>query len=181
MITIDLGTVEYYNDEENQFVNDEGGIVRFEYSLKMLYDWEGKWKKPFLKGGLTDEETIDFYKMMALDPIEERFITTEVMDVLADYIKDDRTATTFTSNQDDQNGNISPSRGKVHTSEEIYAIMISNNIPMEFEYRNLNRLMTIIRVIATHNNPPKKMSKQDILKQNAKLNAERRAKLNSKG
>jgi hypothetical protein len=68
MIAIDLGTIEYYDDINNEFVYDKGGIVRFEYSLKVLYDWEGKWKKPFLKGGLTDEEQMDFYRTDGIGP-----------------------------------------------------------------------------------------------------------------
>ena len=56
MITLNLGTIEYWDGK--QFHLEEGGIGRFEYSLKTLYDWEAKWKKPFLKGELTEEEKL---------------------------------------------------------------------------------------------------------------------------
>lgn len=47
MLTINLGTLEYFDPETSQFEYEEGGVVRFEYSLKTLYDWEGRWKKSF--------------------------------------------------------------------------------------------------------------------------------------
>jgi hypothetical protein len=180
VLTIDLGTIEYYDGNSNQFVYDDVGVVRFEYSLKVLYDWEGKWKKPFLKGELTDEELVDFYMMMALDPIKEEALTDDVMEKLSTYIGDSGTATKFYSFDNGQNGNSSAS-GKTYTAEELYALMISANVPIEFENRNLNRLLVILRIISSHNSPPKKMSKEEIYRQNRELNAQRRAQLKTKG
>lgn len=179
MITVDLGRIEYYDSNTNQFAYEEGGVVRFEYSLLALYQWEGKWKKPFLKGDLTNEELIDFYISMALDPIDRRFITPEVMLVLAEYIGDNQTATRISSGGTTEEK--SKTKGKTYTAEEIYALMFMNGVDMQMEHRNLNRLMTMLSVISSYNNPPKKMSKEEILRQNAKLNAERRAKMKTKG
>lgn len=173
--------MEEYDDETNEFVYEDGGIVRFEYSLKVVYEWESKWKKPFLKGGLSYEEYKDFYKRMALDPINEKFITDEVMEILAKYITDSHTATTFSSANEGQNGNNMPSKAKYHTAEELYALMFSANVPLEFENRNLSRLFIILKIMSTYNNPPQKMSKQDILKQNKSLNAQRKAQMKTKG
>lgn len=181
MISIDLKTIEYYDSNLNQFVYEEGGVVRFEYSLKALYNWEAKWRKPLLKGELTNNEWLDFYVMMALDPVDEKFITDETMDTLAKYISQSHTATTFSSIGDSQNGNKSSSKGKLYTAEEIYGLMFMNQIPLEFENRNLNRLLVILRVISSYNNPPKTMSKQDIMRQNAQLNAQRKQQLQTKG
>jgi hypothetical protein len=160
---------------------EEGGTVSFEYTLKVVYDWEFKWRKPFLKGGLTDEETVDFYKRMALDPIEEKFLTRDVMNLLAKYIQDEATATVFSTADEGQNGSNVPIKGKVYTSEEIYSLMFSAHVPIEFENRNLNRLMTILRITASHNEPPKQMAKADIARQNRELNEQRRKKFNTKG
>lgn len=175
-ITIDLGEIEFYDSVNNEFIPRKGGVVSFEYSLKALFEWEGKWKKPYLKGGLTNEELVDFYKTMALQPIDSDFITNDVMQILADYIRDTRTATTFTNDGSETN-----SKPKNYTSEELYAIMFNSGIALEFENCNLNRLLVIIRIIASYNSPPKKMPKQEILKQNASLNAQRKAMLNTKG
>lgn len=181
MITIDLGNIEFYDSTKNEFVYEHGGIVRFEYSLRALYEWEGKWKKPFLKNDkeLTGEELIDFYMKMALDPIDIRFMTIDVMKKLSEYINDPQTATVFTDKSDGSSRN--KKSNKTFTSEELYAMMTASNVPLDFENRNLNRLMVVLRIISNYNNPPKKMSRNDILKENARLNAERKAKLNSKG
>jgi hypothetical protein len=181
VISIDLGTIEYFDDNTSQFAYEIGGIVRFEYSLKVVYDWESRWKKPFLKGGLTDKEMIDFYIMMALDPVKEQFLTADVQKILAEYITNQNTATTFSTGPDGQNINSGFNKGKVYTAEEIYALMFQAQIPLDFETRNLNRLLTILRIIAAYNNPPKKMSQQDILRQNAKLNAQRKAQMKTRG
>lgn len=179
MIQIDLGNQEYYDGNTNQFVYEEGGIVRFEYSLKVLYDWEAKWGKHFLKGDLTNEELFDFYMTMALDPVDEKFITDEVMTTLSEYIQGSHTATTFTSAQGESTGG-SPT-GKTYSAEEIYALMFSAKIDLDFENRNLNRLLVILRIISAHNSPPKKMNRTDILKQNSNLNAQRKKQYQTKG
>ena len=180
MITFDLGTIEYFDPNSQQFKYESGGIVRFEYSLRAIYDWEGVWKKPFLdhNASLTKEEARDFYMRMALDPLDPKFLTNKVMKKLSQYISDSNTATVFNkSNQ--SSGGSKPS--KVYTAEEIYALMVTAGIPLDFENRNLNRLLVILRVISIKNSPPKKMSKADVLRQNAKLNAERKARYKTKG
>ena len=68
MIEIDLGTLEYYDEESNEFQYETGGIVQFEYSLKAMYEWEAKWGKAFLRGDYTTNELRDFFLRMALSP-----------------------------------------------------------------------------------------------------------------
>lgn len=182
MITINLGTLESYDSDKNEFIYEEGGTVRFEYSLKVLYEWEGVWKKPFLdnKVKLTSDEIIDFYCRMALDPFDPKFLTRNVMTKLAEYISDSTTATVFrTPSGSNKSGG--KARGKIYTSEEIYALMFEAGIPLEFEHRNLNRLLVILKVVSNRTQPPKKMSRDDILRQNANLNAQRKARLKTKG
>lgn len=182
MLKIKLKPLESFNPDTNQFEYEEGGTVRFEYSLRILYEWEGKWKKVFLDKNeeLTGEEILDFYKMMALDPFDDAFLTPTVMRELSKYISESNTATKFTTYD-----GMSPKRGtgsgKVYTSEEIYAMMFSAGIPLEFEDRNLNRLLVMLRIISNNNAPPKKMSRSEVLRQNAQLNAQRRAKHKTKG
>lgn len=179
MITIDLGEIEYFDGEQNKFVYKTGGIVRFEYSLKVLYDWEGKWRKPFLAGKLEYKELKDFYLMMALDPIDEEFMTEDVMKQLSKYIEDSNTATRFSNPHGD--GHSGSGKPKVYTAEELYAIMFNGNVDISFENRNLNRLFVVLKIMSSYNNPPKKMSRDDIYKQNAKLNAMRKKQMKSKG
>ena len=178
MLTIHLGNIEYFDSKNNQFEYTEGGTVNFEYTLKVVYDWECKWRKPFLKGGLTEQELVDFYKMMAIETLDEKFLTTDVMIEIAEYIAKPNTATTFANHSTESSG---PNKPTIYTAESIYAMMFSASIPIEFENRNLNRLLIILRIISSYNEPPKKMSKQEIFKQNASLNAQRKAQLKTKG
>ena len=85
------------------------------------------------------------------------------------------TATTFSA---DKKGKTNRERV---TSELIYYWMITLNIPFECQKWHLNRLLTLIRVCNIKNQPPKKMSKKQIMSRNSALNAARRQQLNSKG
>lgn len=169
---------EHFNPKTSEFEYIQGGLFDFEYSLKAIAAWERTWEKPFLKGGLTGTETFDFYVRMAVKPIDARLITDDVMEILSAYIKDDGTATTFSNVQNDGK---KTSIGTSSTAEEIYAMMFGASIPLEFENRNFNTLVTILRVISAKNSPPRKMSRDEIYKQNADLNAQRKAQLKSKG
>lgn len=180
LITIKKSRTEEYDSETNEFIYHDGSEVSFEYSLKAVFDWESRWKKPFLRNDLTNEESIDFYKTMALGPMDDDFLTVDVIQQLSDYINDPNTATTFTSNFGEGNTGGS-GKGKINTSEEIYASMFSAGVPLEFENRNLNRLLAILKIISLANEPPKKMSREEVVRQNASLNAQRKAMLNSKG
>lgn len=180
VIEIDLGTLEYYDEESNEFQYETGGTVQFEYSLKTMYEWEAKWGKAFLRGDYTTNELKDFFLRMALSPVDGKFLTHEVMEELSEYLTNKNTATTFSEVPSSQNENKS-NIGKVYTSEEIYALMFMNQIPLEFESRNLNRLLVILRVINDYSQPKKKMTTTDIYDQNRRLNEERKKKYGTKG
>lgn len=180
MITLTLDKQETYNDETNEFQIFLARTVDFEYSLAAVAKWEARWQIPFLTARMTgsDHRLINFYICMSSDPtLEEIYITESVANALSVYIKDPQTATTFNI----QNGNTSTENGKVNTAEELYALMAMNGIPLAFEDRNLNRLLVILKIISVYNNPPKKMSKQEVLQQNAKLNAQRKKEYNTRG
>lgn len=179
MLTIQFNEVEYYDDETEEFRSYPQKIVSFEFSLKSIYEWEAKYEIPFLSSGLnaTAFEMLDFYLMMTKDKsLSIEYLTEPFAEVLWNYIQESTSATTFS-----QNGNKMKGSGKVYTSEELYALMFLNGIPIDFEDRNLNRLLIILRIISIYSSPPEKMSQQDILAQNTRLNAERKAKYNTEG
>ena len=105
-----------------------------------------------------------------VNPIVYNNLTDKNIEDINEYIDKPMTATTFTSE------NKSPNR-EIITSELIYYWMFSLNIPMECQKWHLNRLLTLIRVCNIKNQPPKKMSRREIMSRNAQLNAARRKKL----
>lgn len=179
LISITVGDSEYYDELRNEFIYTKGGTLRFEHSLHAISMWEAKYKKPFLSNSKVNDlslrEQIDYYKFMCLDEaIEDYMLTPDIINQLVDYIQDPQTATVIK----DQNGG---GRGSIMTSEVIYGIMVSGNIPFECQYWNFNRLLMLIRVVASHHEPKKKMTKSEIFEQNRKLNEERRKQFNTKG
>lgn len=110
-----------------------------------------------------------------VDPDVYNHLTKANVNAVIDYINAPMTATTFSKD----------GRGKANkeivTSELIYYWMIAYNIPSEYQKWHLNRLLTLIRICGIKNAPPKKMSKGEVMRNNAAINAARRAKMHSKG
>lgn len=113
-------------------------------------------------------------------PLDRDCMTEEVMEVLKNYLQSQPTATKFATYGDSQNES-NLSSGKTYTAEEFYAMMFEAGIPLEFENRNFERLLILLRVMGSKHSKPKKMSKEEIYKQNRELNAKRRQQLKSKG
>lgn len=178
-IEVPLG-VEKWDEETETFIEPECFQLQLEHSLVSLSKWESKWCKPFLtKEHKTVEETMDYIKCMTVtenvDPHIYDYLTTANLTAVNDYIGAPMTATTIS---DDKNHK---SNREIVTAELVYYWMIALQIPFECQYWHLNRLLTLIRVCNVKNQPPKKMSKRDIMSRNAALNAARRKQLNSKG
>lgn len=179
MLTITIPGLESYNEETNEFIYYAGEIIQLEHSLVSISKWEANWCKPFLSGSdKTPEEILDYIKCMTVtenvsDEIYSR-LTEENFAMINDYIGRPMTATTFAADNN---------RGgrEIITSEVIYYWMVSYNIPFECQYWHLNRLLTLVKVCNVKNNPPKKMSKQEILNRNRALNAARKKEMNTRG
>lgn len=180
MLQITVPANELWDDENKIFIPVKEQTLELEHSLISLSKWESKRCKPFLSTQeKTFEETLEYIKCMTLtpdvDPLVYNCLTKENVEEITKYIYAPMTATTFS---DDRNGK---KNREVITSELIYYWMISLQIPFECENWHLSRLITLIRVCNIKNQPPKKMSKRDIMSRNAALNAKRRQQLNSKG
>lgn len=179
MLEIEIPARELFNDETSEFIYVNACTLRLEHSLVSLSKWESKWCKPFLtKESKTHEELIDYIKCMTLtqnvDPNVYNILGTANMNKINKYIENPMTATTFGPDKS------KPNR-EVVTSELIYYWMIALNIPFECQKWHLNRLLTLIKVCSIKNQPPKKMSKNEILSRNAALNAARRKQLGTSG
>lgn len=179
MLQITIPSQELWDSRTNEFVVTKETRLELEHSLIALSKWESKWEKPFLsKQEKTNEETVDYIRCMTItrnvDPGIYLFLTMDNLQAVNDYIAAPMTATTFSNDRS------KPSR-EIITAEIIYYWMIAYNIPFECEKWHLNRLLTLIRVCSVKNGPSKKMSKRDILRQNAQLNAMRRKQMNTTG
>lgn len=179
MLKITVPATELYDEAPNEFVSSKEQILQLEHSLVSLSKWEAKWCKPFLtKDEKTIEETVDYIKCMTITQNVNdnvyKFITNDNVRQVRDYIDAPMTATTFS----DENKKVNR---EIITAELIYYWMIALNIPFECQKWHLNRLLTLINVCNIKNTPPKKMSKNELARRNATLNAARRKALNSEG
>lgn len=179
MLKIIIPGMEYYDEKENEFVYHKDQVLQLEHSLVSISKWEAKWHKPFLSDKeKTTEEILDYVRCMTITQnvsldTYTRLTESNLLDINS-YIENSMTATTF--------ANEKRSGGKeIITSEIIYYWMIAFNIPFECQKWHLNRLLTLIKVCNIKNNPPKKMSRNEVLNRNKALNAARKKELNTKG
>ena len=180
MLRITIPAVEQWDETKQEFVYGKEQTLQLEHSLVSLSKWESKWCKAFLsKAEKTPEETLDYIRCMTLtqnvDPEVYNRLTPEHIESINQYIGAPMTATSF---YDDKKA---PGSREVVTAELIYYWMIALTIPFECQKWHLNRLLTLIRVCNIKNNPPKKMTRSEITRRNAALNASRRSQLNTRG
>ena len=178
MLQIEVG-VDGYDETTERFVATDTQIVELEHSLLSLSKWEAKWELPFLSTtDKTTEQTLSYIKMMFLrgnptDELLNRFSAQNFNDINM-YINAKMTATTINDRK-----NV-PSR-EIVTAEVIYHWMFTLGIPLEFENRHLNHLLTLIKVCNIKNSPKEKMSRAQAGEEARRLNAERKAAIGTRG
>lgn len=180
MLTVHIPKTSLFNSATDEFFDVPEQTLTLEHSLFSVAEWESTFLKPFLTDDKkTQEETIGYIKCMIttpnVDPNVCYAIPSEEMEKIINYIGSQRTATKITRRPQNARSK------KIVTSEELYQCMIALEIPFECQYWHLSRLLTLIEVCSIKNQPPKKMPKADILRNNAALNAKRRAALKSRG
>ena len=180
MLEIVVPGVELWNEATNEFILTKSQKLRLEHSLVSVSKWEAKWCKVFLNDREKPiNEIMDYIACMTItqnvDPIVYKCLTNDNVNDVIKYIEAPMTATHFREKPN------RPTINEPVTSELIYYWMIAMQIPMECQKWHLNRLLALIRVCEIKNTPPKKMSKSEIMARNAALNAQRRAKNNSRG
>lgn len=187
MLTVTIPETEYYNEENNQFFTIQEKKITLEHSLVSVSKWESKYHKPFLaNNNKTTDEVLDYIKMMTItqnvDPIYYTQLSKQNIEDIQKYIDNPMTATWFTEDLlNNTNPQIKKKSKEIVTSEIIYYWMIALQIPFECQKWHLNRLMTLIRVVDSKQQKPKKMSKKELARRNTALNEMRRAKARSKG
>ena len=179
-ITVTIPERDFYDPRVGRFRVTRKTVVTLEHSLISISKWESKWHKPYLsKEPKTEEESIDYLRCMCItqnvDPNVFYAIDAKIAKEISDYIANPMTATTIRRHEQ------KPSR-EIVTSELIYYWMTQFGIPFDpCEKWHFNRLMMLIEVAGIKNSPPKKMGKKDMLSQRSALNAQRRARYNTRG
>lgn len=179
MLKIIVRGTEMFDDRAQEFTTEGDVVLELEHSLASLSKWESEFEKAFLgKEAKTPEEIVGYVRCMCLadDTPPEVFykLSRENFQEINAYIDARMTATWFADSPE-------PKTREVITAELIYYWMTAFNIPFECERWHLNRLFTLIRVCNVKQQKPKKMSRAEISQRNARLNAERRQRLNSTG
>lgn len=178
---VEIPEREFYDENTTEFITVPGCKFKIEHSLVSLAKWEMKWKVPFLHSKLNREQLLSYIECMTItqnvDPGIYRMIPKSILNDIEEYINESQTATTIHNNQPNR-----PPKREIITAELIYFWMFSYGIPIDCEKWHLSRLLTLIEVFSIKNDTKgKKMSKGEIMRQNSKINAARRAKYHSKG
>lgn len=179
MLVIKLKETEYYERSTNTFYTIPEYTLRMEHSLESLSKWESKTKRSLLETlekGMSIEDTLEYIKCMDLNepPSDMVYLSLNQKDIknIQDYINDPQTATTIHTIENKKTKYV---KKQIITAEIIYYWMIEAEIPFECEKWNLNKLITLIRVISAKRNTTK-MSKKDLKQFNKAEMARRRAK-----
>ena len=188
MLTITIPAKEGWDENDQEFVHTKEQTLCLEHSLVYLSKREPKYHKPFIgTENKTQEELLYYIQCMTItqnvDPAVYSLLGQKELEEINNYITDSRTATWF-NEQKTTAPTTRHAKSETVTSELIYYWMISFQIPFECQRWHLNRLLTLIRVCKIkeqQGNKSGKMSKRDILSQNAALNAARRSRMHSKG
>lgn len=180
MLNLKISKKELWDEKNEKFIQVPECEIQLEHSLVSLSKWESKWHKSFLKEKLdsNSEEALDYIRCMTktqnVNQDIYKYLSTDEINKIADYINDPMSATTFSNNE-------TAKSNEYITSELIYYWMIAYNIPSEYQKWHLNRLITLIRICQIKNTPAKKMSRNDVINKYASLNAARRNQLKSRG
>lgn len=180
MLKITIQKSEFFDPVTETFLDIPETTLQLEHSLKAVSLWESKYHKPFLENkNQTSEELLYYVRCMVIGFLDDsdayilQGLSKKNTDDIIKYLNDPMTATKVKS---------SGGRSSEYMSSElIYYYMTALNIPFECENWPLPRLIALINVCAEKQKPPKKMSSSAVLKQNAELNAARRAMHKSKG
>ena len=175
MLRLVLPAEEGWDSSAETFIGLPEVELSLEHSLVSLSKWESIWHEHFLgRDGLPPEKIISYVRCMSETPIDDvtlaRFRKAD-FDAIADYIKEERSATTIT---DRRQGSGST---QFVTSELIYGWMVGCQIPFQpTETWHLSRLLKLIRVCQIQQDPkPSKMNQNDWIAERNRLNAQRRA------
>ena len=170
---------ELFDSERRMFIQVKPQKLVLEHSLISISKWEAKHHKMYLETkDKTGLELLDYIKCMTIngdvpDVVYYALSEQNFNDILT-YMEDPMTASSV----------YNPPR-KNHqervSSELIYYWMIQYGIPFECEKWHINRLLMLINICSRKSSTLSKADKQAMDQRRAAINAERKAKLHTKG
>ncbi len=177
MLILHVKSKELFNEETNEFTLSQPFTLKLEHSLISISKWETEYCKPFIGTVLTYNEKIFYIKCMSINTVDDdlyNYLSPEDILKIDKYIEREASATKISKSNDNN------SSGSYVSSELIYYWMITYNIPFECEKWPFNRLLKLIEICAEKNKGDNKMSPEEILKRNHKLNEERKKQMRNK-
>jgi hypothetical protein len=180
MLTITVGATDIFDEESGSFGTQGGFELQLEHSLVSLSKWESIHETPFLGSeAKTPEQLLSYVSCMVVSEnppgnFLEKLSEQNINDVQA-YIDRKMTATWFSEVRPQARNQ------ETITAELVYYWMTVFHIPFECETWHLNRLFTLIRICSLKQDKPKKMSRAEVARRNRELNAQRKAKMGTKG
>lgn len=180
MLYIDTPEIEVFDESTSTFGTIKPQHLQMEHSLLSLSKWEARWRISFLSTkNKSEQQMLDYIYCMTINKnVDKRVfyaLPQNCINRITHYIETPQTATTFRSDSySSGKNNQRPVRPQIITAEMIYWQMIVNGIPFSCEKWHLSRLLTLIRVCDIKNSTNKpKMSKAELIRRNAELNAKR--------
>lgn len=173
MIEMNLGG-KYYDEANEVFIDQPQILVKFEHTLKSMFEWEGIYQKPFLKTEMTKLEFSTYIKLMADQPLDDEYIDDSLIMTIKKYLDVYPSATKLNMTEKSSN--------KTVTSEMLYASLAEFNLdPEYYDKWNLNRLLILLSVIVANKTPKKKKTMKEIYEENNRLNEQRKQMYKTKG
>lgn len=180
MLSITVPATTNWDEAKEEFVTFQGEVLMLEHSLVAVSKWEEFTERPFLvKGEKSTEDIVKYVECMTISPVNDPNVyanlSMENFAAIDAYINLKMTATWFRNE-----GPQRPS-GEIITAEIIYYWMIALNIPTEYRYWHIQKLLTLVKVLNLKNAPPKKEDRASMLQRQRELNEQRQAALNTTG
>lgn len=178
-LTLYVDSTELYDSSTRTFIQVKPHKLVLEHSLISISKWESKHHKMWLESkDKTGSELLDYIRCMTINgdvppTVYYALSRQNLSDILA-YMDDPMTA----SNVYDP-----PSKGhsELVSSELIYYWMIQYGIPFECEKWHINRLLMLIKICTRKNSVMSKADKKAMDQRRAAINAQRKARLNTRG
>lgn len=178
-ISIYVQGTELWDSNSQMFCSSKPQTLILEHSLISISKWESKYHKMFLETkDKTGVELLDYIKCMTINgnvPDMTYYALSEknLRDIL-DYMDDSMTASSVFDPP-------RKSRSEPVSSELIYYWMIQYGIPFECEKWHINRLLMLIKICTRKNASMTKADKAAMDQRRAAINAQRKAKMKSRG